>query len=195
MSVTQKVWVDGELVDNPSGLTANELRTLQIWRRKEGDCPYCLVRLPFDRFATFLSGTKAHPKRLSTKMMECPACHQRFRMSTLIKITDMSVEEFAYWFWENVFLYRMMERVDGDNFFARIKLWRYEDRNAFWNVYHEFKDTGDRGHVARDREEYLAYVALHEGRVCTSCDTVLTISEVEAGECPQCGEGITSVVK
>jgi len=112
-------------------------------------------------------------------------------MSTLIKITEMSVEEFAYWFWENVFLYRMMERVDGDNFFGRIKLWRYEDRNIFWNVYHEFKDTGDRGNVAKDRENYEAYVALQEGRVCTSCDTILTETDIADGECPQCGDELT----
>lgn len=161
--MAQKVWMDGELVDNPFELSADDLRVLQIWKRKEGDCPYCLARLSFNRFATYLRGSKKHPKKLSKKMMECPACHQRFRLSTLIKITEMEVEEFAYWFWENVFLFRLMERVDGDNFFARIKLWRYEDRQTFWNVYHEYKDTTDRRQVQRDRENYEEYISLHEG--------------------------------
>ena len=151
--MAQKVWIDGELVDNPFELTAADLRILQVWRRKEGDCPYCLIRLPFNRFATYLRGTKKHPKKLSTGMMECPACHQRFRLSTLIKITDMEVEDFAWWFWENVFLYGMMERVTGDNFFARIKLWRWEDKNVFWAVYHDYKNATDKGSVRQQRDE------------------------------------------
>lgn len=188
--MSQKVWIEGELVDNPFNMTRKDLAVLQVWRRKEGDCPYCLRRLPFDRFATYLPGTKKHPKRLSKKMMECPECHQRFRIATLIKITDMSVEDFSYWFWDNVFLYRMMERVSGDSFFGRIKLWRYEDRQMFWNVYHEYKDGGDRVQTSRDRENYERYIALGEGRLCASCDTVLTKDEVKSGECPQCGEAI-----
>jgi len=188
--MAQKVWIDGELVDNPFELSGDDLRTLQIWKRKQGDCPYCLIRLPFDRFATYVRGTKTHSKKLSEKMAKCPACHQGFRLSTLIKITDMSVEDFSWWFWENVFLYRMMERVDGDNFFARIKLWRYEDRQIFWDVWREFKSTGDRTGVAKDRDNYEAYMALQEGRVCASCDTLLTETDLEQGECPQCGDPI-----
>jgi len=153
----QAVFKNGELRPNPLGLSPDDLRVLGVWASKEVDCPYCLWRGPMDRFATYTKGTKSHPNKLSKGMMECPACHQRMRKNTLLKITDMSVEDFAWWFWENVFIFKMMKRVDADNFFARVKLWPYEERNKFWEVYWEFKAASKPEDVIRDREAWENY--------------------------------------
>ena len=150
--MSQKIWVKGELVDDTRGMTADDLIEIKRWERVQADCPYCLLRTTMDRFATFTQGTKKYPHKLSRKTMRCPECGEGMRMKTLLKITNMSVEDFAYWFWDNVFNYRMMERVDGDNFFGRIRRWRYEDRNVFWAIYKEFK-TLPSGQTIREQED------------------------------------------
>ena len=160
--MSQKVFkVDGSLGEE-SDMKPEDIAELQRWKRVTMDCPYCLLRITLDRFATFISGTKKHPRKLSRKTMKCPGCNQGMRIDTLKRCTNQTVEEFANWFWENVFLYRMMERVDGDNFFARVKLWRWEDRNIFWAVYHKYKSAKDPKHVEEDEESYAEYKRQYE---------------------------------
>lgn len=161
-TLSQKIWVNGELVDDTRDMTIDDLKELKRWEKIQVDCPYCLLRTSMDRFATFIQGTKKYPNKLSRKKMRCPECGEGVLITTLLKITNMSVEDFAYWFWENVFLYRMMERVKGDNFFGRIKLWRWEDRNVFWAIYKEFKNSPDRTGVRQRKEEDDAAYAEYE---------------------------------
>jgi len=160
--MSQKVWVGGELTDNPFKLRPNDLRTLKIWRRKEVDCPYCLFRGSLDKFATYITGTMKYPKKLSTRMFQCPDCYQKMQQTTLFKVTDMEVEEFAYWFWDNVFNWKMMERVDADKFFDRVKMWHYDDRQVFWAIYHEYKNATDRSQITKDREDFEDYKKTYE---------------------------------
>ena len=151
--MSQKVWMNGELVDNPYGLSSGDLSELQRWKRIEVDCPYCLLRTSLDRFAKYTRGTKKYPEKLSRSMMRCPECGEGMQLKTLMKVTNMSVEDFAYWFWDNVFCYGMMQRVKGDSFFSRIKLWAYDDRNVFWAIYKQYKNSPDRGHVRENVEK------------------------------------------
>ena len=160
--MSQKIWLKDGSLGEESDMKPEDIAELQRWKRLTVDCPYCLLRMTLDRFATFVQGTKKYPEKLSRKTMECPGCHQRMRLKTLRTCTNQTVKEFAEWFWENVFLYRMMERVDGDNFFARVKLWRWEDRNIFWAVYHKYKDAGDPRNVQREEDDYADYVRTHE---------------------------------
>lgn len=153
----QKVWAEGGIIDNPSEISPDDLRTLQSWKSIYVDCPYCLLRSSMDRFATFVCGTKKYPKKLSLRLCRCPECGQGMRISTLHKITNMTVDEFAWWFWENVFCNRMMERVKTEAFFSRIKKWSYEDRQVFWNVYKWYKNAEDKYSVRKDYEDYLYY--------------------------------------
>ena len=155
--MTQKVWTKEGLVDNSSEISPDDLRTLQSWKSIHVDCPYCLLRDSMDKFATFTKGTKKYPKKLSLVKMECPECGQGMMWKTLRKCTLMTVDEFAWWFWENVFCYKMMERVKTEAFFSRIKEWAYEDRQIFWNVYKWYKNADDKKSVRKDYEDYLDY--------------------------------------
>jgi len=161
--MSQKMWVNGKLVDNPYGMNLEDVATLERWKRVTVDCPFCLYRGRLSDFATFKKGTKKYPRKLSRATMECPECYQRMRLNTLLKTSKMDAEEFAWWFWENVFLYDMMKRVDGDKFFARVKKWRWEDRQVFWQVYRMWKDAPDRSKVLEDKEAMEEYVRQHEG--------------------------------
>ncbi len=159
--VKQTRWIDGKIADDIPNMTVDDYAELKRWERLRVDCPYCLLRSRLNKFAKFIYGTKKYPVKLSRKMMECPECKEGMRWTTLKKITEMSVTDFSWWFWENVFLNRMMERISGDNFFARIKLWRYEDRNEFWAVYNEFKNAPDktdlREQLKDDKDAYSEY--------------------------------------
>ena len=156
-TIRQSMFNKGIIVKNPSGLNPRDMETLEKWKKKEVDCPYCLYRSTLDQFAVLVAGSKRYPNKLSESSAHCPACHENMRIKTLIKITDMSVEDFSWWFWSNIFLYRMMERVDADNFFARVKLWPVEARNKFWEVYHLFKQSDDKSRTYEDYLNYLAY--------------------------------------
>lgn len=161
--MSQKVFkTDGSLGEE-SDITRKDLAVLQRWTRMTVDCPFCLLRGQLNTFATFTQGTKKHPKKLSQTMMVCPECRQKMRWKTLIRCTTQTVEEFAFWFWENAFLYRGMERTSGDSFFARVKRWRWEDRQIFWDVYRQFKSLKDPRDIQRDRDDYADYVKSHKG--------------------------------
>lgn len=155
--MTQKVFTKGGLIDDPSKVSPDDLSELQRWSHVPVDCPYCLLHDTMDKFATFVQGGKKYPEKLSYVSMKCPECGQGLRQKTLKKVTYMTVDEFAWWFWENVFCWRMMEKVNADVFFNRIKEWNFEDKQDFWDIYRWYKNATDKHAVRQDYNDYLDY--------------------------------------
>lgn len=157
VKVTQKIFIKNGLIDDLSSIKPDDLSKIQQWSHIIVDCPYCLLHDSMDKFASFIQGTKRYPKKLGI-MMECPECNQQLRLKTLRRVTDMTVEEFAWWFWENVFCYGMMNKVKTDTFFARIKEnWGYKDKEIFWDIYQWYKLTDDRKNARKNYEDFMEY--------------------------------------
>jgi uncharacterized protein with PIN domain len=156
-NMTQKIFIKNGLIDDPSLISPDDQSKLGQWKNIHVDCPYCLLNDTLDKFATFIHGTKKHPKKLGI-MMECPECNQQMRLKTLRKVTDMTVDEFAWWFWENVFCYGMMNKVKTDVFFERIKTtWGHKDKEIFWDIYQWYKLTDDRKNARKNYEDFMDY--------------------------------------
>lgn len=176
----------GKIIENPLGLDPSDMKELSRWSYIDAQCPYCLYTGKLNDFATFNQGTKTYPNKLSRRMADCPDCENSMRIKTLMRATNQSVEEFAYWFWESVFLYKMMERVNGDKFFGRVKKWHYDDRQVFWNIYKEFKMAGSKETVAENRrawEDYKSqYIQQEEEEGIKAGDKVTV-----ARKCRNCG--------
>jgi len=206
---------DGEAVENPLGLSPEDLKTVSEWSRIEAHCPYCLYMGKLDEFMVFTQGSKKYPNKLSRKTMECPDCHQRMRLKTLMEKTNMNVEDFAYWFWEGMFLYKMGERVSMNKFFARVKKWCYDDKRVFWAVYREFKTAGKPEDVVENRKAWEDYqkqyqtdedkkLGLKEGDIvtvtyiCNNCGNQFTQKDeypprTRGVQCPGCKMFYTAI--
>jgi transposase-like protein len=155
--ITQKVFTQEGLINDSAKIKPEDIAKIQQWSHITVDCPYCLLHDSMNKFATFTQGTKKYPKKLGI-MMTCPECGQSMRQKTLRKVTDMTVEEFAWWFWENVFLYRMMNKVRADVFFNHIKEnWGYKDKEKFWDIYKWYKYTDDRHNARKNYEDFMEY--------------------------------------
>ena len=70
----------------------------------------------------------------------------------------MELEDYSYWFWNMIFISGCYEKVLWKKFRERLKMFPYEDRQTFWNVYHEFKDAEDKLDVMEDRRTYKKYL-------------------------------------
>ena len=156
-TIKQKIFIKNGLIDNPSLISPDDQSKLGQWKNIYVDCPYCLLNDTLDKFATYTQGPKKHPKKLGI-MMGCPECGKQMRLKTLRRVTDMSVEEFAWWFWENVFCYGMMGKVKTDTFFERIKtMWGHKDKEIFWDIYQWYKLTDDRKNARKNYEDFMEY--------------------------------------
>lgn len=131
------------------GLPRRDYKTLQKWKRIDIICPYCLHYGNLAQFSTFKRGKRT--KGRLAKTTRCPDCGISMKMKTLIKISKMEMEEYAYWFWENVFIWGAYERVSWEKLKERLKHFKYESRQVFWTVYHEFKEH--KHEALRQREQ------------------------------------------
>ena len=143
---------NGELVPNPENLLRVDLSKLVKWRRTEVDCPWCLLRAPLSLFATYIKASRKGMKKLSYKKVECPECHQRMTMKTLMRATNMTVREYAIWFWTSIYQWRAYEKVKWTSLTARIKMWPYADSQTFWDIWRKMSPKHG-GMTARQIEE------------------------------------------
>ncbi len=64
------------------------------------------------------------------------------------------MEEYAYWFWGNIFSpWGIHDRVDWTRFKERLKMHSKPDRDMFWFVYRLYKEAPDKNWVTDDYEK------------------------------------------
>ena len=77
---------------------------------------------------------------------------------TVLKTADMSIEEYAYWFWGNIFSkWGIYDRVDWDNLKERLKMHTKDKQEIFWKVYHKYKDSDDKQGITDSWMNYQYY--------------------------------------
>lgn len=132
---------------------------LKRWSKIDVVCCWCLYKGKLSEFVVKLK-RKRKGHKISLSRCECPDCHIGHQIKKLLKVSDMELEEFGWYFWEYIFIWGAYERVSWDKFKERLKLYPYEDQQKFWNVYHRFKK--DKSNALQDREDELFYKQEHE---------------------------------
>lgn len=135
----------------PPGLTREDQILRMQMERKKVLCPYCLYYGTLWEFHTRLKN-KRGKHFISISRCKCPDCYQGFTKKTLLKIADMSMEEFADWFWKSMFEgWGFGDKVYFDVFMKRLKNhFRYETKQIFWDIYWEYKDASPSGEEVRE---------------------------------------------
>ena len=139
-----------------------DAKTLINWKKIIAICPYCLFKAPLDRFVVRYA-TRRKGTNISQSRVECPSCLNGMFKKTVLKTADMSMEEYAYWFWGNIFSkWGIYDKVDWDNLKERLKMHSKDNQEIFWEVYHKYKDSGDREEITKDWEDYQYYKELEQ---------------------------------
>lgn len=138
------------------GLTRED-RILQVQLKSvKVLCPYCLQYGTLWDFHTRRK-KKQGKHFISLSRCKCPYCFQGFMKKTLLKVAVMPMEEFADWFWGQMFAgWGFGDKVVFPVFKQRLKdHYDYETRQIFWDIYWEYK--GAKGGVSQVREDREAY--------------------------------------
>jgi len=144
--LSQTIFKDGEIYENPLNISPKDMELLGRWNRIKVDCPWCLRNGSLTDFKMLIQGPirkNKVMKKVSQNRVQCPECFVVMNFKTFMKTQEMSVKEYAIWFWDNVFAWGGWRRISDaarDRYFNRIKRWWYEDRNIYWSVYHRFKE-------------------------------------------------------
>lgn len=149
----------------PGGLTREDQVLRVRMEAKKIICPYCLHYGTLWEFHTRLKN-KRGKHFISISKCQCPYCNHGFMKKTLLKIADMSMEEFAEWFWSQMFAgWGFGDKVVFDEFMKRLKKhYSYENRQVFWDIYWEYKGAGSPSQVEEDRGDYEDYKSQYEGK-------------------------------
>ena len=141
-----------------AGLTREDLTLKTAWEKVKVLCPYCLHYGTLWDFSTRLKQKRAKHYVSMSKCM-CPDCGQGYMKRTLLKICKMTMDEYAFWFWDNMFgPWSLGDKVSWDKHRNRLRgHFDYETRQIFWDVYWEFKDAPDKEQVGKDREDFEEY--------------------------------------
>lgn len=132
-------------------------------------CPYCLHYGTLWDFSVILKH-KQGKHLISLAKCACPDCSQGYLKKTLLKTAEMTMEEYAMWFWGSVFgKWGIHDKVSWDKLKSRLRAhFSYEDSQAFWNIYWEFKDAPDKDQVMKDREAFDEYKSVMSGVVAVA---------------------------
>ena len=156
----------------PAGFTREDLVLMEKLKRVKALCPYCLYYGDLWEFSIFLKQKRGN-HMISVSKCQCPDCGIGYMKKTLLKVNNMSMEEFSYWFWDGMFGkqeggnrgWSSGDKVSWEKFMQRLKRhFSYEDKEIFWDIYWEFKDAKDTGQVMEDREAFEEYKQLQEGK-------------------------------
>ena len=153
----------------PAGFTREDLVLMERLKRVKVLCPYCLYYGDLWEFSTFLK-QKSGKHMISASKCKCPDCGVGYMKETLLKVGEMEMEEFSFWFWDSIFgKWSSYDKVSWEKFKSRLRAhFSYDDCQAFWDVYHEFRDARDSGMdsgmVRENREAFEEYKRQHEGR-------------------------------
>jgi len=149
----------------PEGLALEDLVLKKTLEATKVLCPYCLNFGTLWDFSVMLK-RKQGKHLISLAKCECPDCRQGYLKKTLLRIAEMTMEEYAEWFWgANFTKFGIHDKVNWDKLTNRLKAhFSYEDRQMFWEIYHEFKDAGGRDQAREDEEAFEDYKKTWEGR-------------------------------
>lgn len=157
--MSQSVFFKGEVVKNDLNVSLEDLKLLGQWKRRRVMCPWCLWEGPLSDFSLLIQG-KRGLQAVSRKRVYCPDCYVTMNMKSFMRTQDMSVRDYAVWFWDAVFAWggwRRISQAARDRYFLRVKLWDYRDRDEFWGVYRMFKGGQTRDDVEADDEDFRDY--------------------------------------
>lgn len=140
------------------GLTREDLILKATLQRRNVICPRCLYYGTLWEFSKRLK-RKRGKHFISTSRVLCPFCSEGFTKATILKVADMSMEEFAYYFWGGVFEpWGVGDKISWDKFMSRLKAhYSYENKQIFWDIYWEHKDAGGTKQLSQDDEDFNAY--------------------------------------
>ena len=147
----------------PEGLTPEDLVLRKTLEATKVLCPYCMHYGTLWDFSVMLK-RKQGRHLISLAKCECPNCGQGYLKKTLLKTAEMTMEEYAEWFWgANFGEWGIHDKVSWEKLKQRLKAhFSYENRQMFWDVYWEFKDTGD-SQAREDREAFEEYKKMYGG--------------------------------
>lgn len=113
-------------------------------------CPFCAFKGRVMRFRT-----KRSPRSISysTKMFECPDCHERMRRDTLLR--EMSPSDWARWLYFDVIMYGGHSRINFETLLPRLR--EYGWATEFWSAWKAAKE----GREVSDIEDYVDYKRQH----------------------------------
>jgi len=117
------------------GCEPNILKTATIpfLQQKFYICPFCLNRNEPKNFIILL------PKgKIRKGLGKCPFCSNQIQWQTLMKIREMTIQEFAYWCFEYS-LNGFWEKVNYKSFNQNLNAMNLSQK--FWNYYKELKGT------------------------------------------------------
>ncbi len=151
MTSSQTVFTGKGLSKLKTGLTREDWVLQAQMKTVKVLCPYCLHYGTLWDFHTRLKN-KRGKHFISTSKCKCPYCYQGFMKKTLLKIAVMPMEEFADWFWGQMFEgWGFGDKVDFPVFKQRLKdHYDYATRQIFWDIYWEHKDASPGGEAARE---------------------------------------------
>jgi len=140
------------------GLTREDLTLKTAWQRKKVICPRCLYYGTLWEFSKRLK-QKRGKHLVSTSRFLCPYCSEGFTKKTIENVADMTMEEFAEYFWGGVFQpWGLGDKISWDKFMSRFKAhYAYENRQVFWDIYWEHKNAGGTKQLQQDDEDFKAY--------------------------------------
>ena len=159
MSRQTKFTVEGlHVTETDDGLTREDMTIKTAWQRKKVICPRCLYYGTQWEFSKRLK-VKRGKHFISTSRLLCPDCSEGFTKKTIENIADMSMEEFAYYFWGAVFEpWGVGDKISWDTFMKRLKAhYSYDNKQIFWDIYWEHKDAGGTKQLSQDEEDFKAY--------------------------------------
>jgi len=156
MTSGQTAFTKKGLGELETGLTREDLILKREMKAQKVLCPYCLQYGTLWDFHTRLKN-KRGKHFISMSRCKCPYCFQGFTKKTLLKIAVMPMEEFADWFWGQMFEgWGFGDKVAFPIFKKRLKdHYDYATRQIFWDIYWEYKDATPKGKEAR--EDQAAY--------------------------------------
>ena len=158
----------------PEGVTREDVVFRKTLEATKVLCPYCLYYGTLWDFQTLLKEKKGAPI-ISQVRCRCPDCYQGYMKKTLLRISEMTMEEYANWFWGSTFSkdkdgtqdkkWGIHDKVSWDKLKARLKAhFSYKDSQIFWKIYWEYKDAGSRSQAREDEEAFEDYKKTWEER-------------------------------
>lgn len=151
----------------PEGVTRESVVLRKTLEATKVLCPYCLHYGTLWDFKTLLKEKKGHLV-VSQAKCRCPDCYQGYMKKTLLRISEMTMEEYGNWFWGGVFTsgskeWGIYEKISWDKLKQRLKNhFDYETRQIFWEVYWEYKDQSTGGKTQDDRQAFEDYKQTYE---------------------------------
>jgi len=157
MSRGQTAFETGKYKVTPLNLTDEDLKVMRLWKTVKAQCPWCFYTSDLWSFATF-NYRKKKGKTVNMQKCECPDCGAGVMRRTLLKIYNMSMQEYGRWFWDSVFTGGSYDKVQWEQLKSRLRSgFSYSECEPFWQEYWLHKEMSLSGWNADADEDDDAY--------------------------------------